>query len=94
MKPNFSPRYIQFVLSILLLISISIPSHGQVPPPPPPPNGGTNNGHGVGGNQGTPGAPIGGGLEILLVMGAFYSGKKLFEFRAAKSKAKNEKEIE
>lgn len=51
--------------------------YGQVPPPPPPPNSGLGSGHGLGGNQGTPGAPIGGGLEILLALGAIYSAKKI-----------------
>jgi len=39
--------------------------------------GGPNDGHGLGGNQEAPGAPIGGGSVILLLLGAFYTGKKL-----------------
>lgn len=61
----------------ILFLSISISSFGQVPPPPPPPNGGPGSGHGLGGNQGAPGAPIGGGIGILLVLGAIYSSRKL-----------------
>ena len=76
-------------LRILLITALSILLSGgiftergyaQVPPPPPPPNSGNTNGHGLGGNQGAPGAPVGGGLEILLVLGAFYGGKKAIAF--------------
>ena len=41
--------------------------------PPPPPGGG----HGGGGN--TQGAPIDGGLGILLVLGAGYGARKLYK---------------
>jgi hypothetical protein len=40
--------------------------------PPPPPGGG----HGSGGN--TPGAPIDGGLGILMILGAGYGARKLY----------------
>ena len=43
--------------------------------PPPPPGGG----HGGGGNQ--QGAPIDGGLGILLILGAGYGAKKLYKIR-------------
>ena len=46
--------------------------------PPPPPGGG----HGTGGNQG---APIDGGLGILLVLGAGYGAKKLYKARKDKN---------
>jgi len=42
--------------------------------PPPPPSGG----HGQPGNQTGGNAPIGGGLFILLGLGAAYGGKKLY----------------
>jgi len=42
--------------------------------PPPPPSGG----HGQSGNQTGGNAPIGGGLFILLGLGAAYGGKKLY----------------
>lgn len=47
--------------------------------PPPPPSGG----HGATGNQPPTGgsAPIGGGLAIMLVLGAAYAGKKAYENR-------------
>jgi hypothetical protein len=51
---------------------------GQTPPPPPPPpNSGLNSGHGLGGNQGAPGAPIGSGLEVIIILGILYAGKRL-----------------
>jgi len=49
-------------------------------PPPPPPDGGTQGGHNLGGNQGK-GAPIDGGLGILLVLGSAYGGYKLYKSR-------------
>ncbi len=47
--------------------------------PPPPPGGG----HGGGGN--TQGAPIDGGLGILLALGAGYGAKKLYKARKDKN---------
>ncbi len=46
--------------------------------PPPPPGGG----HGGGGNS--QGAPIDGGLGILLALGAGYGAKKLYKARQEK----------
>ncbi len=54
---------------------------GQVPPPPPPPNSGSNNGHGLGGNQGEPSAPIGGGLEIMILLGGVYLMRKKYKHK-------------
>jgi hypothetical protein len=72
------------ILAIAAFLSLNTAS-GQTPPPPPPPNGGPNNGHGLGGNQGPGGgAPIGGGLEILIALGALYAGKKVYTFMGAK----------
>jgi hypothetical protein len=49
--------------------------------PPPPPSGG----HGQTGNSPPGGnAPIGGGLAIMLVLGAAYAGKKAYDFEAKK----------
>jgi hypothetical protein len=76
-------RYIPILFSLMLFLMISIHSRGQVPPPPPPPpNGGPNSGHGAGGNQGAPGAPVGGGIEILIALGALYAGKKIIHFKS------------
>lgn len=76
----------KYLVIVLFLLSsfISNSSFGQTPPPPPPPNGGMNSGHGLGGNQGAQSAPIGGGLEILLLLGAFYAGKKVYKTRQNK----------
>lgn len=81
---------IVLIAALLLLLHVFDDSsaYGQVPPPPPPPNSGQGTGHGLGGNQGTPGAPIGGGMEILLVLGAIYSGKQLIKFRPGNSDEK------
>ena len=78
---------IPFISTLILFLSggiLSVQSFGQVPPPPPPPNSGTNNGHNLGGNQGTPGAPIGGGFGILIALAAFYTGKKVIAFKNEK----------
>jgi hypothetical protein len=54
--------------------------------PPPPPGGG----HGGGGNS--QGAPIDGGLGILLALGAGYGAKKLYKNRREEhEKSSNEK---
>ena len=47
--------------------------------PPPPPGG-----HGSGGNQ--QGAPIDGGLSILLALGAGYGGFKLYKHKKKEDK--------
>jgi hypothetical protein len=44
--------------------------------PPPPPSGA---GHGATGNQTGGNAPIGGGLFILMGLGAAYGGRKLYK---------------
>ena len=56
-------------------------------PPPPPGGGGSGGGggHGQGNNQG---APIGGGLEILIALGAMYAGKKVYHLRKEKEEDK------
>lgn len=66
----------KILITALFLLSISFTTSelfAQVPPPPP-------GGHGEGGNQPANGggAPIGGGLGILLALGAAYGGKKLY----------------
>jgi hypothetical protein len=78
---------ISTVFWLILIFNILLNDNSSLAqvPPPPPPNGGPGNGHGLGGNQPAgPGAPIGGGLEVLLVLGAFYSGKKVYDFRKGK----------
>lgn len=72
-------------LPLILMIAgiLFIAVLAQADPPPPP------GGHGSGGNQPPVGAPIDGGLGILLAMGAVYGGNKLYK---ARKKKKNEDE--
>ena len=70
-----------YILSaaIVLLLSISFNQTALSQPPPPPAGG-----HGLGGNQGagpSSGAPIGGGLEIFLLLGAAYAGRKAYKVK-------------
>lgn len=59
--------------AILLFVAISYPVYA--PPPPPNPIGN------IQGNKLGGGAPIGGGLFILLGLGAIYGSKKLYKIR-------------
>jgi hypothetical protein len=87
MNRLFKVFSIASLIFILNLLVNNNNAYAQVVPPPPPPNGGPNNGHGLGGNQPAgPGAPIGGGIEILIALGAFYSGKKVYYFRKGKNR--------
>lgn len=68
----------KILITALFLLSLSFTTAelaAQVPPPPP-------GGHGEGGNQPANGggAPIGGGLGILLALGAAYGGRKVYKF--------------
>jgi len=70
-----------FTKSIATLITITLLTINLSAQTPPPPNGGGNPGSGntpVGG-----GAPIGGGIGILLVLGAAYGGKKVYNYVSA-----------
>jgi hypothetical protein len=67
------------VLIIAFLTTGITNLQAQDPPPPPPP------GHGSGGNVPGGGAPLTGGLAILLVLGAAYGGKKVYHFSTRKS---------
>jgi len=72
-----------FSKSILTLITITLLTinsttlSAQEPPPPPPP------GHNSGGNVPGGGAPIAGGIGIMLALGAAYGGKKVYDFHHA-----------
>jgi len=59
----------------LLLIAVLIAGSQQLISQPPPPPGE----HGEPGNQNAGNAPIDGGLGILLVLGAAYGGKRLYD---------------
>ncbi len=68
------------VIIILVVIIATVTTTNllaQVPPPPPP-------AHDQTGNQEGRGAPIGGGLFILLGLGAAYGGKKIYDMRKEK----------
>jgi len=64
-------------VTLMILSAICTTHIAKADPPPPPPPGA----HGSGGNQPPAGAPIDGGLGILLAMGAAYGGKKLYNAR-------------
>lgn len=71
---------------IILIVLISIISNYTFPQPTPPPGGGiSGSGHGLNGNQGGNGAPIDGGLTILLALGAIYSVKKIYKLKTKNS---------
>ena len=75
----------KYLVLILILFSVSVFGQGTIPPEPPP-QGGNPTG------DGTPmgeSAPIGGGITLLLAMGAAYGGKKYVDYRR---KLKNEME--
>ena len=70
------------ILSSLLVaafVCLSFMALAQAPPPPP-----GNPSSGGGGGGGPVGAPIDGGLGILLAMGVAYGGKKLYKARKVK----------
>lgn len=65
----------------LILMFVSVPplfsqQLGAAPPPPNPANTGNASGGG---------APIGGGLFILLGLGAAYAGKKIYQYNKMQS---------
>jgi len=64
----------KIIITLLIIIASVTTTNvfAQVPPPPPP-------GHGQTGNQSGGNAPIGGGLFILLGLGAAYGGKKIYK---------------
>ncbi|MEI7980256.1 MAG: hypothetical protein WCI71_01295 [Bacteroidota bacterium] len=75
MKKSF--KYLLFPLIIFCFMGFAQVALAADPVPPPPGQ------HGQTGNQ-APGAPIDGGLGILLAMGAAYGGKKLYHARKDK----------
>ena len=68
----------KIILSVLIAIS-TISLYAQ--PIPPPGGGVTGAGHGLSGTQGGNGAPIDGGLSILLALGGIYGVKKIFKYK-------------
>ena len=71
------------IISTCLMLVFCTISVAQDPPPPP-------GDHGSAGNQTPSGAPIDGGLGILLAIGAGYGGYKLY--RARKQQETNEED--
>ena len=70
-------KYILRTFAILLFVGASITVFSQPPPPPAGESGG-------GGSQGEKlngGAPISGGLYILLGFGVAYGGRKIYNLR-------------
>ena len=65
-------KQIKTLLLSLSFLMFAATGFSQGPPPPP------GTGHGQTGNQNGGSAPIGGGLFILLGLGAAYGGKKLY----------------
>ncbi|MFZ4401855.1 MAG: PID-CTERM protein-sorting domain-containing protein [Bacteroidales bacterium] len=67
----------KIILTALITIG-SIGLFAQPIPPTLPGGGGPVTGHGANGNQG---APIDGGLSILMLLGAVYGAKKVYSFK-------------
>jgi len=68
-----SVKYI--ILAAALALSTNVMAQGAPPPPPGGSNGSSNTGNNSNGGS----APIGGGLFILLGLGAAYGGKKIYQ---------------
>jgi len=76
-------KFITPVLIIALFLGLNLSSYSQGAPPPPP-----SGGHGQAGDLPAGGnAPIGGGLAILLGLGAAYAGKKAWDHKAEEKEA-------
>ena len=85
-----SIRHILKILVILLFIGLEYSSNSQDPPPPP--GGNAGGGGGAGGADGSRnGAPIGGGLFILLGMAGIYGGYKGYKIWREKKAEEEEK---
>ena len=66
------------IRSILLIaiVTLSLNSIAQGPPSPP---GGANGSENYDSSRNGGGAPIGGGVLILIVLGAVYGGRKIYQ---------------
>ncbi|MCK9422752.1 MAG: hypothetical protein M0Q38_09145 [Bacteroidales bacterium] len=78
-------KFLALVSLIVCAILVSKPIKANPPDPP--------SHHGETTNQAPAGAPIDGGLGILLALGAGYGGRKLYKSRKKKEEAEND-EIE
>lgn len=68
----------KFFLLLFLFATVSIGTAMADDPAPAPPDPGGNP---TGGTNGPVGSPIGGGVEILIVMGISYAGLKFYGIR-------------
>ena len=68
------------LIACFVCLSMAVLADPGPPPPPPDPGGG-------GGGGGPVGAPIDGGLGILVAMGVAYGGRKFYQARKSKKKA-------
>lgn len=73
------------LIAFFVCLSIAVIADPGPPPPPPNPGGG-------GGGGGPVGAPIDGGLGILLAMGVAYGGQRYFQTRKSKKKKRKEEQ--
>jgi len=79
MKKSFMQKSIYLILFCFMVYAPLV--LGETPEPPPP-----GGGHGLSNNGPLEGAPIDGGLGILLAMGAIYGGKRLYNAHKEKQK--------
>jgi hypothetical protein len=78
-------KSINKVLTVAAIILVSLSLSAQSPPPPNNGGGGSTAApSGVDNTVGSNAAPIGGGIFILLGLGAAYGGKKLYNLRKEK----------
>jgi hypothetical protein len=77
-------KKIKFILILLAIFTLPLVS---LPDPPGPPGSGTA---GPGGGPTPVGAPIDGGMGILLALGLAYGGKKLYAMRKEKAEPETE----
>ncbi len=75
MKKTINNILKAFVIGLMVSIAYSVEAQ-----PPPPPGGAAGTGNESGNSQGGS-APIGGGLFILLGLGAAYGGRKVYNLR-------------
>jgi hypothetical protein len=64
------------LLTLSLMLAITFSANADVPPPP-----GGSGGSGPGGSDLPVGAPLDGGLTLLLILGASYGAKKHFSLK-------------
>ncbi len=67
-------KFVKVTLILTLFLGWGLVSMAQAPPPPPGGGHGSPNNEGPGG-----GAPIGGGIAILLSLGAAWGGRKVYQ---------------